>query len=145
MPCAARMRDYRYLENEFAKMDRMRADALARGIRTLRVTYEDLVRDKGAGLERVAKFVAAGTGCDAAGFTYTGEEASWRVGPRPRFDGVARRPTSASTQARRPPAPHVVLRRGLGGRRYYIEGDALRALPGNGRLISPVSKNNIKS
>ena len=60
-------------------MDRMRDDALQRGIRTLRVTYEDLVKDKGAGLERVAKFVAAGTGCDAAGFTYTGEEASWHV------------------------------------------------------------------
>ena len=54
-----------YLETEFAKMDRMRDDALARGIRTLRVTYEDLVKDKGAGLERVAKFVSAGTGCDA--------------------------------------------------------------------------------
>ena len=50
-----------------------------RGIRTLKVTYEDLVKDKGAGLERVAKFVSAGTGCDAAGFTYTGEEASWHV------------------------------------------------------------------
>ena len=46
---------------------------------TLKVTYEDLVKDKGAGLERVAKFVSAGTGCDAAGFTYTGEEASWHV------------------------------------------------------------------
>ena len=68
-----------YLENEFAKMDRMRDDALGRGIRTLKVTYEDLVKDKGAGLERVAKFVSAGTGCDAAGFTYTGEEASWHV------------------------------------------------------------------
>ena len=42
-------------------------------------TYEDVVKDKGAGLERVAKFVSAGTGCDAAGFTYTGEEASWHV------------------------------------------------------------------
>ena len=68
-----------YLETEFAKMDRMRDDALQRGIRTLKVTYEDLVKDKGAGLERVAKFVSAGTGCDAAGFTYTGEEASWHV------------------------------------------------------------------
>ena len=68
-----------YLESEFAKMDRMRDDALQRGIRTLKVTYEDLVKDKGAGLERVAKFVSAGTGCDAAGFTYTGEEASWHV------------------------------------------------------------------
>ena len=68
-----------YLETEFAKMDRMRDDALSRGIRTLKVTYEDLVKDKGAGLERVAKFVSAGTGCDAAGFTYTGEEASWHV------------------------------------------------------------------
>ena len=68
-----------YLENEFAKMDRMRADARSRGIRTLRVTYEDLVKDKGAGLERVARFVSAGTGCDAAGFAYTGEEASWHV------------------------------------------------------------------
>ena len=71
-------------------MDRMRDDALARGIRTLRVTYEDLVRDKGAGLERVAKFVAAGTGCDAAGFTYTGEEASWHVvHPKPMSSYVA--------------------------------------------------------
>ena len=79
-----------YLENEFGKMDRMRDDALARGIRTLRVTYEDLVRDKGAGLERVAKFVAAGTGCDAAGFTYTGEEASWPVvHPHPMSSYVA--------------------------------------------------------
>ena len=41
-------------------------DALARGIRTLKVTYEDVVKDKGAGLERVAKFVAAGTGWRSA-------------------------------------------------------------------------------
>ena len=79
-----------YLETEFAKMDRMRDDALSRGIRTLKVTYEDLVKDKGAGLERVAKFVSAGTGCDAAGFTYTGEEASWHVvHPHPMSSYVA--------------------------------------------------------
>ena len=75
-------------------MDRMRDDALARGIRTLRVTYEDLVKDKGAGLERVAKFVAAGTGCDAAGFTYTGEERVRRRPPAPR------RPTSRTGRTR---------------------------------------------
>ena len=71
-------------------MDRMREDAQSRGIRTLRVTYEDLVKDKGAGLERVAKLSPPARSCDAAGFTYTGE-------------GVL---------ARRPPAPHVVLRQG---------------------------------
>ena len=68
----------------------LRDDALSRGIRTLKVTYEDLVKDKGAGLERVAKFVSAGTGCDAAGFTYTGEEASWHVvHPHPMSSYVA--------------------------------------------------------
>ena len=41
-------------------------------------------------MERVAKFVAAGTGCDAAGFTYTGEEASWHVvHPHPMSSYVA--------------------------------------------------------
>ena len=40
--------------------------------------------------KRVAKFVAAGTGCDAAGFTYTGEEASWHVvHPHPMSSYVA--------------------------------------------------------
>ena len=68
-----------YLKHPFRKRVAPRAAFLSRGIRTLKVTYEDLVKDKGAGLERVAKFVSAGTGCDAAGFTYTGEEASWHV------------------------------------------------------------------
>ena len=51
---------------------------------------EIVERGVGVCVERVAKFVSAGTGCDAAGFTYTGEEASWHVvHPHPMSSYVA--------------------------------------------------------
>ena len=49
----------------------MRANATARGIRTLDVTYEDLVAHKAKGLKRVADFVLAEHAfCYAGEYTY---------------------------------------------------------------------------
>ena len=68
-------------EAQFARLDKIAADAEKRGLRTLAVTYEGLqapcrgcAEDKAAGLARVARFVLPKPGACAKNFTFAGRE-----------------------------------------------------------------------
>ena len=68
-------------EAQFARLDKIAADAKKRGLRTLAVTYEGLqapcrgcAEDKAAGLARVARFVLPRPGACARNFTFAGRE-----------------------------------------------------------------------
>lgn len=86
LPCEVLVSSMEKTAVQFAHLDTVEADAKKRGMRTLSVTYEQLMRprawrgakaaaqDKAAGLARVAEFVLPTPGACAGGFTFAGQE-----------------------------------------------------------------------
>ena len=77
-----------YAENEM--LDRWRRQAEKHGVRTLRVSFEEMVADKSRALENITNFVLGDhPWCDAGNFSYRAyDEAQIRLHGHPLSDNV---------------------------------------------------------